>query len=52
MRMMTEELNSKKLLWGDMRGLFKNCRIKRFSVRTVKVSKDLISANNMSYTFI
>lgn len=45
--MTTEELNSKKLLCGEMRGMFKNCRIKKFSVRTVKVSKDLISANNM-----
>ena len=47
MRMMTEELNSNKLLWGEMRGMFKSCRIKKFSVRTVKVSKDLIFANNM-----
>lgn len=30
-----------------MGGTLKNCTIKEFSVRTVKFSKDLVSANNM-----
>lgn len=45
MRMVTEELKSKKLLLrGDGVNL-QNCLIKEFSVRIVKFSKDLVFAN-------